>query len=157
MFEISFKKNKFKGALMNFEDLSNKIFNFSNNNFILNFQKVLYCWKFVENDFSKSYIYFKKDKIFIDGKYTEKKNNKNGKKNFDNFFKKKIYYFSIFCFRNVKLGLDSHYTSTLINLKLKKNYLIDKKLKLKNSQNIYVMDNSISPRGLFFLLSLLYV
>ena len=28
MFEISFKKNKFKGALMNFEDLSNKIFNF---------------------------------------------------------------------------------------------------------------------------------
>ena len=154
MFEISFKKNKFKGALMNFEDLSNKIFNFSNNNFILNFfKKFFIVGNLFENDgFSKSYIYFKKDKIFIDGKYTERKKIiKMVKKILTNFFlRKKFIIFPFFGFRNVKLGLDSHYTSTLINLKLKINYLIDKKLKLKNSQNIYVMDNSISPRGLFF-------
>ena len=60
---------------MNFEDLSNKIFNFSNNNFIVNFLKKFFIvGNLFENDgFSKSYIYFKKDKIFIDGKYTERK------------------------------------------------------------------------------------
>ena len=90
--------------------MSNEIFNFSNNNFILNFQKFFIVGNLFENDsFSKSYIYFKKDKYLLMESTQREKIIKMVKKIFDQFFLRKKFIIFHFGFRNVKLGLDSLY------------------------------------------------
>lgn len=53
-------------------------------------------------------------------------------------------------FKTFKNGSDSHYSSTIYNLKLNKKRIFKKNLELKKFKNFFVLDNSTMPPGLNF-------
>jgi len=152
---IHIKNEKFSGAFMQLNNISNNFFRISKLNILFSFiKKFIFIGNiFLPSNYSNTFIKINKSKTLI---YSNNNFNKNNlilsiKKKLNPYLSK----FNLFEFspQNLKFlqnGSDAHYTSTLINKNKNGKQLINDYCELNNFKNVYVIDGSSIKEGLHF-------
>jgi hypothetical protein len=139
MFGNNFPKNIFKSYLIN---LFSRFFD----------KRILVGNFFINQHLSSSYIIKKNDVYEIKYQICNHDVKFNKIKSLIKSFLLSNNFFPIpfLNFKKFKNGSDSHYTSTLYNLKLNNNYILKKNNELIKFKNFFVLDGSTIPPGLNF-------
>ena len=147
---FKYKNTENSGSLVLLNDLSERTFD----NFFL--RKIYNLIKnfliggnfFISQNFSKTYIKLKKNSIVSIVSSKSELEEKIIKKLNNYFIKNNFYPIPFISGKKYLNGSDTHYTSTLHNLKLGKKLIINKQGELRKFKNFFILDGSVIPPGL---------